>query len=100
MMERKLVFQRLVQRDMNEILRYYMDEAGEVVADRFYQTFLQVVDRALVNPEHFHPVSDHLRLAPIPGFPYHFLHRKIGHGIRILVLRHDQRHPKFGLGRK
>jgi plasmid stabilization system protein ParE len=100
MMERTLVFQRLVQRDMSEILRYYHDEAGEVVADRFYQTFLQVVDRALENPEHFHPVSDLLRRAPVPGFPYHFLYRKISNGIRILVLRHDQRRPSFGLGRK
>jgi hypothetical protein len=43
---------------MYEILRYYQDEAGEVVADRFYQTFLQVADRALGNPEYFHPVSE------------------------------------------
>ena len=99
-MERRLVFQRLVQRDMNEILRYYQNEAGEEVADRFYQTFLLVVERALGNPEFFHPVSDLLRRAPIPGFPYHFLYRGISHGIRILVLRHDQRHPSFGLGRK
>ena len=99
-MEHKLVFQRLVQRDMNEILRYYLDEAGEVVADRFYQSFLQVVDRALQNPEHFHPVSALLRRAPIPGFPYHFLYRSISNGIRILVLRHDSRSPTFGLRRK
>lgn len=100
MMERKLVFQRLVQRDMNEILRYYQNEVGEVVADRFYHTFLQVAERALGNPQYFHPVSDLLRRAPIPGFPYHFLYRNISNGIRILVLRHDQRHPSFGLRRK
>ncbi len=99
-MERRLVFQRLVQRDMNEILGYYLSEAGEIVADRFYQTFLQVVNRALENPEYFHPVSPLLRRAPIPGFPYHFLYRSTSHGIRILVLRHDRRHPSFGLRRK
>jgi len=99
-MERALIFQRLVQRDMNEILRYYLNEAGEVVADRFYQTFLQVADQALRNPEYFHPVSELLRRAAVPGFPYHFLYRSTNKGIRILVLRHDQRHPSFGLRRK
>ena len=99
-MERRLIFQRLVQRDMNEILRYYLSEAGEIVADRFYHTFLQVADHALENPEHFHPVSPCLRRAPVPGFPYHFLYRSTNHGIRILVLRHDRRHPTFGLRRK
>lgn len=98
-MERKLVFQRLVQRDMNEILRYYLDEAGEEVASRFYQTFLQVADHALRDPEYFHPASALLRRAPLPGFPYHFLYRNTGQGIRILVLRHDRRNPSYGLRR-
>jgi plasmid stabilization system protein ParE len=98
-MERQLVFQRLVQRDMNEILRYYLDEAGEEVAGRFYHAFLQVADHALRNPEYYHPASDLLRRAPITGFPYHFLYRSTSHGIRILVLRHDRRHPSFGLRR-
>jgi plasmid stabilization system protein ParE len=71
-----------------------------LVADRFFQTFLQVVERALNSPEFFHPVSPHLRRADIPGFPYHFLYREAGYGIRVLVLRHDRRHPSFGLRRK
>ena len=99
-MERSLIFQRLVQRDMNEILQYYLTEAGEAVADRFYQTFLQVANHALENPEHFHRVSATLRRAPLPGFPYHFLYRGTSQGIRILVLCHDRRHPSFGLLRR
>lgn len=58
---------------MDDVLNYYLGEAGEVVADRFFQTFLQILDHALLNPGHFHPVSSHLRRADIPGFPYHFL---------------------------
>ncbi len=99
-MEPKVIFQRLVQRDMDDVLRYYSGEAGEVIADRFFQTFLQVVDHARLNPGHFHLVSPHLRRADIPGFPYHFLYRIADNGIRVLVLRHDRRHPSFGLRRK
>lgn len=99
-MEPTLVFQHLVQRDMDEVLRYYQSEAGDLVADRFFEAFLEIVDRARRSPEHFHPVSGRLRRADIPGFPYHFLYRKTEDGIRVLVLRHDRRHPSFGLKRK
>jgi len=99
-MQPELVFQKFVQRDMDEILRYYADEAGEIVADRFFQTFLMVVDHALFNPSHHHRVSACLRRANVPGFPYHFLYRETSSGIRVLVLRHDRRHPSFGMRRK
>lgn len=99
-MQPKIIFQRLVQRDMDEILRHYAEEAGEIVATRFFQTFLKVVDKTLVNPAYHHPVSGVLRRADVPGFPYHFLFRQTASGIRILVLRHDRRHPAFGLRRK
>lgn len=39
-MEPTLVFQHLVQRDMDEVLRYYQSEAGDLVADRFFESFL------------------------------------------------------------
>lgn len=100
MTERVVVFQRLVQRDMHDVLRYYTEEAGEIVADRFFQTFLRIVEHARMNPEFHHRVSPLLRRADVPGFPYHFLYRETGHGIRILVLRHDRRHPSFGLRRQ
>jgi plasmid stabilization system protein ParE len=100
MNERRVIFHRLVQRDMNDVLHYYTKEAGEIVADRFFQTFLQVVERVISSPEYFHPVSPVLRRADITGFPYHFLYRVADDSVRILVLRHDRRHPSFGLRRK
>ena len=99
-MASEVVFHRLVQRDMTRIRRYYSDEAGPELADRFYLRFLELVDRALSDPQRYHPVQDVLRRANISGFPYHFLYRETANGIRVLVLRHDKRHPSFGLGRK
>jgi plasmid stabilization system protein ParE len=99
-MEPSIVFHRLVQRDMDGIQRYYLEEAGESVADRFFQLFLSVVERAASNPKRYHPISTALRRATIPGFPYHFLYRETASGIRVLVLRHDRRHPSFGLRRQ
>lgn len=95
-----VIFHRLVQRDMSGILNYYTEEAPASVGDRFFQSFLEVVDKAVHNPKIFHPISAALRRADIPGFPYHFLYRETGQGIRILVLRHDRRHPGYGLNRR
>lgn len=99
-MQREVIFHRLVQRDMNGIRRFYSEEANPDVADRFYERFLQLVDKARGAPMMFHPIHGTIRRANIQGFPYHFLYREIPSGIRVLVLRHDKRHPSFGLSRK
>jgi plasmid stabilization system protein ParE len=99
-MASSVIFHRLVQRDMSGILGYYTDEASDSVGDRFYQEFLSVVEKALTNPRVYHLIFSDLRRANIPGFPYHFLYRETAHGIRVLVLRHDRRHPSYGLMRR
>lgn len=98
-MARELIFHRLVHRDMDAILRYYREEATSSIADRFFETFLHLAEKARETPRLFHPVSGILRRANLPGFPYHFLFRETQSGIRVLVWRHDRRHPSFGLNR-
>jgi len=99
-MDREVIFHRLVQRDMNGIRRFYSEEASQEVADRFYERFLDVIDKARSSPTFFHPVQGPLRRANVEGISYHFLYRETAIGIRVLVLRHDKRHPSFGLSRK
>lgn len=99
-MSSRIIFHRLVQRDMDGVLAYYRQEAGESVANRFFDTFLDTVSKTVNNPKAFHPISAIYRRANVPGFPYHFLYREISTGIRVLVLRHDRRHPSYGLKRK
>jgi len=94
-----VIFHPLIQRDLNGILHYYLDEAGPKVADRFFETLIDLTKQAVIEPKRFHPFSSILRRANIPGFPYHFLFRETQDGIRVLVLRHDRRHPSFGLKR-
>lgn len=99
-MEPSIVFHRLVHRDMDGIRRYYLEEAGESVADRFFQLFLSMIEKVASNPKRYHPISAALRRTNIPGFPYHFLYRETTSGIPVLVSRHDRRHPSFGLRRQ
>lgn len=101
-MAREVIFHRLVQKDMTGIRRYYIEEAGEDLADRFYDRFMATIEKALSNPRHYHFLEKgrDIRRAPVKGFPYHFLYRETTFGIRVLVLRHDKRHWSFGLRRK
>ena len=99
-MKKYVIFHHLVQRDVSDILRYYTEEAGEHLADRFYAAFMNAVEEALESPRHFHPLNEFIRRARIPDFRYHFLYKETSHGLRVLVLRHHKRHPSFGMRRK
>lgn len=57
-MENRAFFNRLVQQDMNEICHYYREEAGETLADRFFDVALLVIEKATANPRHFHPLEN------------------------------------------
>jgi len=95
-----VIFHKLVQRDVTGVLRYYADEVDDALAQRFYDAFLRTADRALSNSQHFHFLTEPVRIANIPKFPYHFLYRETPYGIRILVLRHNKRHPSYGMQRR
>lgn len=97
-----VIFHPLVQRDLLSVLGYYEEESGLELADRFFDAFLAIIDLAEANPRRYHPVegSPHFRRAPIPRFPFHFIYRETAYGIRVSVLRHDKRHPAFGMRRR
>jgi plasmid stabilization system protein ParE len=97
---RQAIFNPLVRKDLNQVLAYYEEEGGDLLADRFFDQFMTAVEKSVANPRRFHPVSELLRRADIEDFPYHFLYREKDWGIRVLVLRHDRRHPSFGLRRR
>jgi plasmid stabilization system protein ParE len=93
-------FHRLVQYDAWEIMRYYERESGAKLTDEFYEEFMHAVMKAGDWPDRHHFDSSGLRRASLKRFPHHFLYRVRKDDILILVLRHDKRHPSFGLGRK
>jgi toxin ParE1/3/4 len=100
MSKRHIIFHRLIQKDLNSIVRYYNDESGIALADRFYDTFIFSAKKTLEHPERCHSIHSYYRRARVEGFPYHFLYKETAHGIRILVLRHDKRRPTYCLSRK
>ena len=95
-----LVFHRLVQNDLDEVLRHYEAEGGPPLTDRFFSELEATVVKVAGHPGRFHPGENGLRRANLPTFPYHLLFRERALGVRVLVLRHHRRHPSFGLQRR
>jgi plasmid stabilization system protein ParE len=88
-----------VQRDVNGILKHYGGISARL-ADEFWDELISRIEAAAKHPEHFHFGEIGLRRANLQKFPYHFLFRPLPGKIRITVVRHNKRDPKFALGRK
>jgi plasmid stabilization system protein ParE len=96
----EVIFHRRIQRDLRSALAFYEVEGGLKLADRFFEEAEEAVVRTLRNPKGFHWAADGLRRVSFESFPYHFLFEESDRRIRFLVLRHDRRHPSFGLRRR
>jgi plasmid stabilization system protein ParE len=96
----KVIYHRSAARDVRQNMDHYESEAGSQLADRFFKDLLGTVTKALSNPLHFPPISEWMRRENLPDFPYHFLNEEKPWGIKVMVVRHDRRNPRFGLRRK
>lgn len=97
----KLVYHRLAVQDVHEVLDHYVSESGSHLADRFFESLLTVIEKIQANPHHFSYLGDtRLRRAQVTNFPYHVLYDVRPWGIKIMVVRHFRRRPRYGLRRQ
>lgn len=91
-------FHPLVRRDLREALRHY-DGINPGLGDDFWKKFEAVCARVEANPQRFHFDPCGWRRASLERFPYHLLYYEERRGVRVMVLRHHRRHPRFGMKR-
>lgn len=96
----RIVLHPLVNDDFNEALDYYERESSRA-ALKFDQEVRDMVESIASRPTHFSFYLGHhiFRRAKLPSFPYLIIYRVIPDGIRVTVLKHERRHPRFGMGR-
>jgi plasmid stabilization system protein ParE len=95
----RLAYHPLVQHDVSEILRHY-DRITPRLGDEFWAELMRLVELITAKPERFHFADRGLRRANMRRFPYHLLFRETVNGVRVIVVRHDRRHPNYGTGRR
>jgi toxin ParE1/3/4 len=88
----------LARRDLLRILRHY-HKISERLELEFEQDLENVIELARLNPSRFSTQGE-FRRAGLKRFPYHFLYEVHSDHIRIFIVRHDRRHPNYGLARK
>lgn len=94
----KVVYHPAVQGDISKILRYY-DNINNHLGDEFWDELNSFISAAAENPKRFQIARRNRRRVNLKRFPFHFLFRETGDGIRITVIRHNKQNPSFGLRR-
>lgn len=96
----RIIFHQQIKRDLRAALAFYDAEGGSKLGDRFFEEVESIITDVTRNPTMFHFVDDGLRRASLHAFPYHFLFEENGDFVHFLVLRHDRRHPGYGMRRR
>ena len=95
----RVVYHPFVQPDVTKILRHY-DRISPRLGDEFWAELMRLVELVAANPERFHFTDRGLRRANMRRFPYHLLFREKTDSVRVIVVRHNRRHPGYGTSRK
>jgi toxin ParE1/3/4 len=95
----RIEYHPAVGQDVADALRRY-DPVSRRLGDEFERELRQTIAAVAVNPRRFHPVKPGFRRANLKRFPYHFIYRELADGIRIILVRHHRRDPKFGMERQ
>lgn len=95
-----MVLHRRVRSDVDEIMDYYERTQYPELAQDFYSELRGLILESVRHPHRYHFFKKDLRRVNLKRFPYHFLYRVVGDCVRILVVRHHQRDPDYGLDRE
>ena len=91
---------RLAEEDLASATRFYKREAGLGIARRFLNEFERAATLLARLPDIGTPLSGDRRRFPLLDFPYSVIQRRDESGLRVLVVLHQSRDPKFGDGRR
>ena len=87
-----------VEQDVAEALRRY-DSVSHRLSEEFKAELQRMIALAAANPGRFHVIKPGFHRANLKGFPYHFVYRELADGIRVTLVRHHRRNPRFGMER-
>ena len=86
--------------DVAEAARFYRREGGRALAARFVNEFERVAKLVSKSPGLGTPTEDDRQWFPLYDFPYSIIYAPHEEGIRIFVVRHQNRDPEYGSARR
>lgn len=91
---------RGAEQDLLHAARFYRDEGGAKLAQRFLVEFERVVALLQEFPGIGSPTDGGRRVHPLQGFPYSIIYSVTGSELRVLVVRAQLRDPEHGETRR
>jgi len=88
-----------VEQDVAEALRRY-DALSQRLGEEFKVEMRRLIAVAAAKPSRFHLIKTGFHRANLRRFPYHVIYREIAGGIRVTLVRHHRRDPRFGMERE
>ena len=96
----KIEYHPALELELREIRDYY-EESSPGLGDAFLAEFEQQVFRIAAMPERWMILKGDIRRALMRRFPYLIYFRQVAADtLRITVVKHEKRHPSYGLGRR
>jgi plasmid stabilization system protein ParE len=96
---KEVVYHPLVPSEVRAASAYY-DDISPKLADEFWSELIIAISFARQFPEVHHFDPSGYRRSNLKRFPYHFLFKVYTDHIRIIVVRHNHRDPRFGSRRR
>lgn len=96
-----LEFHPAVQQDFNEAFAHYEAQGGLHLAERFESELRLCLAALKISPTRFafYHGSRVLRRVRLKNFPYLIIYREKPGAIRVTLLKHEKRHPLYGMQR-
>jgi len=97
-----LEFHPAVRQDFIQARDYYQVEGGPHLADRFEREFEAWLVAIQVAPRRFsyYLGSKMFRRFRLRNFPYLIIYREKADAVRVTVLKHEKRDPRFAMSRR
>lgn len=95
----KISLHPAAEQDIHNAAAFYEREGSAMLAARFVAEFKQLTSLLLRHPELGAPRNNGRRALAMNVFPYTVIYRFHSAEIKVLVVKHDRKHPGFGANR-
>ena len=95
----EVIYHPLARGDVEETLTYYQRITARL-AEEFHAELRNTINQVADNPLRFHLVEQGFQRANLHRFPYHLLFEVRPECVRVMLVRHNKRHPQYGLPRE
>ena len=87
------------EQELADAAAFYHQAVNLRFASKFLDEFERVAQLLAGNPGIGTPFDLPQRIYPFKVFPYSAIYKPTDHGVRVLVVRHQNRAPNYGQGR-